>query len=187
MARLRRDEEERVYQRMVSSSSASFAYPTTSMATSARNYPATNNAFASVHRPSNKADEGDDDVTMNEVHRQVMLVINFLVTIFGCAATLWILGRWWSTPARLFLTMGGSIVVGIAEVGVYYAYVWHLGDAKRKDAKVREVKEVVETWVVGAEKEEQEEASETGSKEVDGKDGEGTGVRLRKGARRVKT
>lgn len=186
MARLRRDEEERIYQRMVSSTSTPFAYTTTNMTTFAQQFPSSNaNAFASVHRPANKADEGDDDATMNDVHRQVMLVINFLATIFGCAATLWILGRWWSTPARLFLTMGGSMVVGVAEIGVYYAYVWHLGDAKRKDEKVKEVKEVVETWVVG--KEEKDEPTDILSTEVGEKDGEGTGVRLRKGVRREET
>ncbi|KAF3763181.1 hypothetical protein M406DRAFT_64312 [Cryphonectria parasitica EP155] len=149
MARLRREEEERKYQRMVNN-------PYTGMPSFNPNPSYTSSlaqSFAEVNRPLNKADEGDDDVTFNEVHRQVVLVINFLVTIFGCAATLWVLGRWWSTPARLFLTLGGSIVVAIAEVGVYYGYIWHLGEAKKKEGKVKEVKEVLETWVVGKEEE----------------------------------
>jgi hypothetical protein len=82
-----------------------------------------------------------------------MLILNFLVSIFGVAATLWVLARWWSTPARLFLTLGGSILVGIAEVGVYSGYIWHLGEAKKKENKqektFKEIKEVVQTWVVG--------------------------------------
>lgn len=139
--------------------------------------------FAEVNRPSNKADEGDNDVTYNDVHRQVMLLINFLVTIFGCAATLWILARWWSTPARLFFTMGGSLIVGIAEVGVYYGYVWHLGEGRKKDAKLKEVKEVVETWVVGKE----EKPPQPDSKRVDRPDRDDTRVRLRKGKRTEET
>lgn len=185
MARLRRDEEERKYQRMVCRS----GYPTTGMPSFAQQFPTSSlaHSFAEVHRPSTKADEGDDDVTYNDVHRQVMLVINFLVTIFGCAATLWILARWWSTPARLFLTLGGSLVVAIAEVGVYQAYVWHLTDAKKKDGKLKEVKEVVETWVVGKE----DEAIDVGIKEVSTKNKEGgdesTKVRLRKSNKREET
>lgn len=177
MARLRRDEEERSYQRMVSNTSYSNA-STTSMPSFAQQFPNSSlaNSFAQVHRPSTKEDEGDDDVTYNDVHRQVMLVINFLVTIFGCAATLWILARWWDTPARLFLTLGGSVVVGVAEVGVYYAYVWHLGEAKRKDGKVREVKKVVDTWVVGQET----PPEKIRSKLLDSSDVSGTNVRLRK-------
>lgn len=172
MARLRHEQEERAYQRMATHTLPTFAqqYPTTSLASQ----------FADIHRPSTKADEGDDDVTLDDVHRQVMLIINFLVTILGCAATLWVLGRWWSTPARLFLTLGGSIVVAIAEVGVYQAYVWHLGEAKRKDTRQREVKSVVETWVVGK----NEAAEEEKSVNVDAHDGDGDGVRRRKGMKK---
>lgn len=144
MARLRRDEEERKYQRMVSSANAplgSDQYPSISPGSLAH-------SFAEVNRPSNRVDEGDNEVTLNEVHRQMVLIINFILTILGTAATLWILARWWNTPARLFLTMGGSALVGVAEIGVYYAYIWHLGEAKKKDDQTKEVQQVVETWVV---------------------------------------
>lgn len=175
MARLRHEEEERNYQRMATRTLPTFAqqYPTSSLA----------GQFGNIHRPSTKADEGDDDVTLDDVHRQVMLVINFLVTILGCAATLWVLGRWWSTPARLFLTLGGTIVVAIAEVGVYQAYLWHLGEAKRKDGKQKEVKSVVETWVVR-----KEEALKEGEAiSVDAHDGYSDGYRRRKGTRKNQT
>ncbi|KUI61548.1 hypothetical protein VP1G_08733 [Cytospora mali] len=158
MARLRHEEEERKYQRMVSSPSAMDLRPTFG-----QQFPLAQQ-FAQVNQSSNKDDMGDDDVTFNDVHRQVVLVINFLVSIFGCAATLWILARWWSTPARLFLTMGGSLLVAIAEVAVYSGYVWHLGEAKRKDEKIKEVKEIVQTWVVG--KEDEGESKEVGKVEA---------------------
>lgn len=148
MARLRHEEEERKYQRMVSQPSSLDA-------------PANfTQQFAEINRPAGKADLGDDDVTMNDVHRQVMLVINFLVTIFGCAATLWIVARWWSTPARLFLTLGGTVIVAIAEVAVYSGYIWHIGQARKKDSKIKEVKEIVDTWVVSKEAETEEVPSE---------------------------
>ncbi|CAN8105462.1 unnamed protein product [Discula destructiva] len=178
MARLRYEAEERTYQRMATHQAPTFAqqYPTSSLA----------HSFADIHRPSNKADEGDgeDSVMLDEAHRQVMLVLNFLLTILGCAATLWVLARWWSTPARLFLTLGGSVIVGVAEVGVYQAYLWHLSEAKKRERRMKETKEVVETFVVGREHKSDEENMGV----VDAKqDGDGDGVRLRKRLRREET
>lgn len=146
MARLRREEEQRSYERMTN--------PPPAAETFSRRYPnaAMTHAFAEVNRPVRESDTGDDDVTYNDVHRQLMLLLNFVVSILGVAASLWIVARWWSTPARLFLTMGGSALVGIAEVALYSGYIWHLGEAKKKDKKAREVKEVMQTWVVGGEK-----------------------------------
>ena len=153
MARLRRDEEERAYERMIN--------PVPPMETFSQRFPSgagMQRAFAEANRPTRKEDMGDDDVTYDEVHRQLMLIFNFMVTILGVAATLWILARWWSTPARIFLTMGGSIIAGIAEVALYSGYVWHLGQEKKKEKKrdktFKEVKEVVQTWVVGPEEKE---------------------------------
>lgn len=183
MKRLRHEAEERTYQRMATHQAPSFAqqYAPTSLA----------HTFADIHRPSNALDEGDDAVAMDDAHRQVMLVLNFLLTILGCAGTLWVLARWWSTPARLFLTLGGSAVVGVAEVGVYQAYLWHLSQAKVREGRKRETKEVVETWVVGRETE--KEAGQLdirdgkdglpGSTGLGGQDGNGNGVRHRKALR----
>jgi Predicted membrane protein len=144
MARLRREQEEREYQQMINPQprleSFSQRFP---------NAPALQQSFAAVNKPTRADDVGDDDVTFNDVHRQLMLILNFIVSIFGVAASLWILARWWSTPARLFLTLGGSILVGIAEVALYLGYIWHLGQEKKKEAKEKEVKEVVQTWTVG--------------------------------------
>jgi hypothetical protein len=49
--------------------------------------------------------------------------------------------------------MGGSALVGIAEVAVYSGYVWHLGQAKKKDKTLKEVKQIVQSWAVSAEDE----------------------------------
>ncbi len=145
MARLRHEEEERAYERMVN--------PPTPMRTTTQQLPnasSMSRAFAEVNRPTNKADLGDDDVTYNDVHRQMMLILNFVLSILGVAGALWVIARWWPTPARLFLTMGGSIAVGIAEFTLYNGYIWHLGQAKKKEAKLKEVKEVMHSWVVEA-------------------------------------
>lgn len=136
MARLRHEEEERAYERMIN--------PPPPAETAAQRRA---QAFAAVNK-AHKSDLGDDEVTYNDVHRQLMLILNFMLSILGTAATLWVVARWWSTPSRLFLTLGGSLLVGIAEVAVYSGYVWHLSEAKKKDTKFKEVKEVVQTWVV---------------------------------------
>jgi len=143
MARLRREEEQRAYERMTR--------PPPQAETFSQRFPnaAAAHAFAEVNRPVRASDTGDDDVTYNDVHRQLMLLLNFVVSILGVAGTLWVVARWWSTPARLFLTMGGSVLVGVAEVAVYQGYLWHLGEAKKNEGKVREVREVMQTWVVG--------------------------------------
>lgn len=140
MARLRREEDARSYERLVNPPK---------LETFRDRFPNATHTFAEVNRPSKAADIGDDDITYDEVHRQVMLIINFLVSIAGVAGTLWVAGRWWSITARLFLTLGGSILVAVAEVAVYSAYIWRMGEAKQKQGVVREVKEVVQTWVVG--------------------------------------
>src|SRR6266699_6007222 len=142
MARLRREGESRAYERMLNPPpmESSQRFPSSSSMA---------HAFAEVNRPSNSSDTGDDEVTFNDVHRQLMLILNFVLSIVGVAATLWILARWWSTPARLLLTMGGSILVGIAEIGVYSGYIWHLNEAKKKENSFREIREVAQTWVLG--------------------------------------
>lgn len=139
MARLRREEEARAYERMINPPKIeSFA----------ERFPNSTRTFAETNRPTNMADMGDDDVTLNEVHRQVMLIINFLVSIVGVGATLWVLARWWPLPARIFLTMGGCILVAVAEVAVYNGFMWRLGKARKKDTAATETKEIMNTWVV---------------------------------------
>jgi uncharacterized membrane protein len=141
MARLRRQEEARSYERMMN--------PIPQQETFKDRFPSSAAVFAEVNRPTSASDIGDEDIAMEEVHKQVTLIINFLVSIAGVAGTLWVTARWWSLPSRLFLTMGGSILVAIAEVVVYNAYMWKMDEGKKKHGKVKEVREVVESWTVG--------------------------------------
>ncbi|EKJ73764.1 hypothetical protein FPSE_06045 [Fusarium pseudograminearum CS3096] len=140
MARLRRQEEARSYERMMN--------PAPKHETFKDRYPFSAAAFAEANRPTSASDTGEEDIAMEEVHKQVTLIINFLVSIAGVAGTLWVTARWWSLPARLFLTMGGSILVAIAEVVVYNAYLWKMDEGRKKLGKVKEVREVVESWTV---------------------------------------
>lgn len=166
MVRLRREQEEQAYERMINPP------PPAETASQRRAQ-----AFASVNK-AHKSDLGDDEVTYTDVHRQLMLILNFMLSILGTAGTLWVVARWWSTPARLLLTLGGSLLVGIAEIAIYSGYVWHLSEAKKKETKFKEVKEVVQTWVVDqdAEKDKAMTPVEAWSKD----DNEDTSTKMRK-------
>ncbi|PBP24611.1 vacuolar H+-ATPase assembly protein [Diplocarpon rosae] len=144
MARLRRDEEARSYERMTN--------PPPPMETFSQRFPAASAARAfSCSQPNIKASDPDDDgIAYTDVHRQVTLIFNVLVSIVACAAAIWVAAKWWSTPARLALSMSGSALVGVAEVAVYSGYMRRLGEAKGKEKKIKEIKEVVKTWAVGA-------------------------------------
>ncbi|WYZ43268.1 hypothetical protein EsH8_VI_000967 [Colletotrichum jinshuiense] len=144
MARLRREEEERSYQRMLKQPSRMEAFSQQFPSAAARAH-----AFAEVNRPMRESDNGDDEATYGDVQKQLMVILNFLISIIGVAATIWIAARWWNVTARLFLTLGGAIVVLIAEVAVYSGYIWRLEEAKSKYKEPQEVKEVMQTWVLG--------------------------------------
>jgi hypothetical protein len=145
MARLRRDEEERSYERMLKAppNRETFAqrFPTSPMSLA--------DSFAEANKPVRQSDMGDDGIAQAEVQQQVTLIFNFLISIIGCAAAIWIAAQWWSTTARLFLTLGGSIIVAVAEVAVYSAYSWRMAEGDRKQRGTKEVKEIMKTWVIG--------------------------------------
>ncbi|GAP90635.1 putative vacuolar h+-atpase assembly protein [Rosellinia necatrix] len=151
MARLRREEEERSYERMIRKAPPreSFAerFPLTPMA----------HSFAEVNKPSKISDIEGDDIEFGDVQKQMTLIINFLVSVFGCGAAIWKAAQWWPVSTRLFLSLGGALIVAITEVAVYSAYTWRMSQGEKKQAKAKEVREVVQTWVVGDEKDEDED------------------------------
>jgi len=154
MARLRREEESRAYERMIS--------PPPSQETFSQRFPTASAAYAfsstAAYEPFNSSRK-EDDITYTDVNRQITLVFNVLLSIVACAAAIWMAARWWDTPARLALSMSGSLLVGIAEVAVYSGYIRRLGEAKQKEGAVKEVKEIVRTWVIGGEEDGREKES----------------------------
>ncbi|KAK8095963.1 hypothetical protein PG999_013985 [Apiospora kogelbergensis] len=146
MERLRRDEEERSYERMLKNGPIRETF--------AQRFPnapplSLVESFAAANRPHQASDLGEETISQAEIQQQVTLIINFLISIAGCAAALWIAGKWWSTSARLFLTLGGSIVVAVCEVAVYNAYQWRMEQGDKKQNMKKEVRSIVKTWVVG--------------------------------------
>jgi hypothetical protein len=176
MARLRREEEARSYERMIN--------PAPPEETFFQRFPSTSpaHAFSSTasYLPLDPMNE-DDKVTYNDVSRQVTLIFNVLISVFACAAAIWMVAKWWSTPARLALSMTGSLLVGAAEVVVYMGYIRRLGEAKGKEVAVTEVKEIIKTWMVGG----QEDDSEGQIQSVAHAKKVGTGVRERKSPKQV--
>jgi hypothetical protein len=143
MARLRREEEERFYHRLT--------HPAPPMETFAQRFPLSSaaHAFAS----SQQTFDAEDEVTFDEVKRQMTLIINVLISIICCSVAIWKVAKWWSTPPRLALSLGGSLLVAIAEVVIYMGYIRRVGESKDKERSLGEVKEVLRTWVIGGEDE----------------------------------
>ena len=141
MARLRREEETRVYERMIS--------PPLPTETFQQRFPTSNSA--KIFSPS-QADIGEDnETTYADINRQMALIINILVSIVACSVAIWLAAKHWSTPSRLGLSMGGSGMVGVAEVVVYAGYIRRLKEAREKGKKQTEIREIIKTWVIGGE------------------------------------
>ncbi|KAI4750496.1 hypothetical protein E4T52_11887 [Aureobasidium sp. EXF-3400] len=124
MARLRREEENIAYQRLI-------------------------NPTSSIPEPARiRVEDEEDEVTYTDVNRQLALIINVLVSIIACSVAIWIAARHWSVPQRMALSMFGSGTVAFAEVAIYMGYLRRIKDAKQVEGKRTETKEVVETWVI---------------------------------------
>jgi len=175
MARLRREEESRAYERMIN--------PPPPIETFTQRFPSSSGpfAFSSTNGFSKSTDGEDDEITYSDISRQMTLILNVLVSIVACAAALWMVARYWSTPARLGLSMSGSILVGVAEVVVYTGYLRRLEEAKGKAKKLGEVKEIIKTWVIGGKDEDKTQICQSESPTILLKeDSSGFGARRRK-------
>jgi hypothetical protein len=162
MERLRRDEEARAYDRMVNPRPASETMGPSPLA----------------HLDPREADFEADDVSYEEVHRQIILIINILVSIVACSLFIWMAARHWSAPKRLGLSMGGSGVIAVAEVVIYNGYVRRIKEAKMKEKKKPEIKQIIESWVIDGSSQTKEVARSSAQEKVE------DGVRYRKGKHR---
>ncbi|CAI6334618.1 unnamed protein product [Periconia digitata] len=174
MARLRAEEEAREYERMLNPFTRSYSHLPKSQTFSQRfpNAPYSPPNFSVGTQSTSE----DDELSYADVHRQVILIINVLVSVVACAIFIWMASWHWSAPKRLGLSMGGSGAVAIAEVVVYNGYVRKVAEAKRLEKKKPEIKEIVQSWVI--------ERSDGTSKEVPTYNKTDDGVRYRKGKHR---
>lgn len=167
MARLRAEEEARSYERMLN--------PPPARETFTQRFP--NSRSRMPDHFSIGVDEVDD-VSYEEVHRQIILIINVLISVVCVAVFVWVAARHWSVGKRLGLSMGSSLAVAIAEVVVYSGYVRKVQEAKRAEKKKPEVKEIVASWVLHRSQDGEEAALSTSKEKTDDT------VRYRKGKHR---
>lgn len=141
MARLRDEEEQRAYERMIN--------PPLAAETFEQRFPHATYTAGSAF-PTKDAEE--DDVVYADVNRQLALIINVLVSIICCSVAIWMVARHWSVPQRLALSMTGSGLVAAAEIVIFSGYISRVREAKKTEAARLETKEVMETWVIDAKK-----------------------------------
>jgi TMEM199 family protein len=138
MARLRKEEELRAYERMLNPPAKE---------TFGQRFP--NSAYAHLLAENNKvAADQEDEITYAEVNRQLALIINVLVSIVACGIAIWVAARHWSVPARLALSMIGALIVGVAEVVIYMGYLRRLTEAKQKERAKKEVLTISDSWII---------------------------------------
>jgi len=83
----------------------------------------------------------DDDISPS-------LVLNILLSVVLCAVAVFQLTRWWANDGiRVLLSLGTGIVVGVAEVGVYMAYLRKVGMSKDKEKKKKEKKSIIGEYI----------------------------------------
>lgn len=145
MARLREDEEERAYERMIN--------PPQPHETFSQRYPSAAPAIPVV--------EEADELVYADVNRQLALIINVLVSIIACSVAIWMAARHWSVPQRMALSMTGSGLVAAAEIVIFSGYIRRVRDAKQVEKAKIETKEVVETWVIDKHEKKGDEPSDT--------------------------
>lgn len=141
MACLRKEEENRSYEKMLHPTSETFnlRFPTTSQ--------------GHLFPPTKQESDEDDEVTYADINRQMALIANVLISIIACSIAIWKAAWHWPVPSRLALAMAGSITVAVAEVAIYAGYLGRIADAKKVERKKIEKKTIASSWVIEGRKE----------------------------------
>lgn len=90
-----------------------------------------------VEQADLEADGGKDDISPS-------LVLNILLSVVMCASAMLYLTRWWHNDGvRVLVSLGTGLVVGIAEVTVYAAYLRNVRVSREKERAKREKKQFI--------------------------------------------
>lgn len=130
MARLRREEEEREYKRMLLDA----------------------DKVGLPEHEVNAAASWDDEFTWREVKDQIAVIFNMLFSTFATAAAVWLVAWSWETTLRLGLAFTSALVVLIAEVVIYAGYLRRIEESKAKEKRKPERKRIVQVLPIGAAK-----------------------------------
>lgn len=139
MQRLRVEEEQRQYERMIN--------PPAQPETFGQRFPMATSSFGAIG--SSTTDEVDE-VTYADVNRQMVLIINVLVSIICTSVAVWMAARRWNVPQRMGLAFFSSTLVAVAEVAIYMGYIRRIQESKATERKQIEKKEILDTWVIDA-------------------------------------
>ncbi|KAK9488390.1 endoplasmic reticulum-based factor for assembly of V-ATPase-domain-containing protein [Lipomyces starkeyi] len=79
-----------------------------------------------------------------EIKQQISVIINIMFSVVSVAFAMWTWGgSSLSTGKRLLLSMLAGLVVLVAEVALYMGYIQRIDDARKKEKRTKEVKEVI--------------------------------------------
>jgi len=82
-------------------------------------------------------EEGKDDISPS-------LVLNIVLSVVMCAGVAFHLTRWWPNDGvRVLVSLGTAILVGVAEVTVYAAYLRKVEESKTMERRKKERKELI--------------------------------------------
>lgn len=143
MKHLREEQEEREYRKMVASPS----FPSRFTSSTSMLFPDSTSAIS-----SSPYFDADDSVSYKDINAQLALILNVLLSIIGCSVAIWLASYAWGTAARLTMSMAGAAVVALAEVGVYFGYLKKVDDARFKERKTVEKKQVIRRHSLGGRK-----------------------------------
>ncbi|KAK5099468.1 hypothetical protein LTR70_002368 [Exophiala xenobiotica] len=120
MARLRADQERREYRAMVAKQEAE-----------------SQQALSGQIGTDRDEEEGKDDISPS-------LVLNIVLSVVMCAGVAFHLTRWWPNDGvRVLVSLGTAILVGVAEVTVYAAYLRKVEESKTMERRKKERKELI--------------------------------------------
>ncbi|KAK9375696.1 endoplasmic reticulum-based factor for assembly of V-ATPase-domain-containing protein [Lipomyces chichibuensis] len=79
-----------------------------------------------------------------EIKQQISVIINIMFSVVSVAFAMWTWGgSSLTTGKRLLLSMLAGLVVLLAEVTLYMGYIQRIDDARKKEKRTKEVKEVI--------------------------------------------
>lgn len=88
-------------------------------------------------------------MVLADMHRQLTLVINILVSVVACGAAVWLVagGAGWEAGSRVMAGLGAAVVVAVAEVGVYGGFLARITEAGKKEERVKKKEDYMKSRI----------------------------------------
>lgn len=92
--------------------------------------------------------EEENAFLMADLRTQMTVIVNVLLSTVATAVAVWMVAGGYDVPARLGAAFTTALVVCVAEVVLFGGYVRRIQEAREREAKKKEEKEVVGTWEI---------------------------------------